>query len=67
MALVLNKWENLVYYKVNPNLVNVGSLSEKCVGLFIEESAKEQRHVRDAIGADSVSRQKAGENVRIAF
>ena len=42
MALVLNKWEQLIYYNVSPFQLNVGSLSEECIQSLIEQSDNEQ-------------------------
>ncbi len=49
MALVLTKWENLIYSKINPFQVNVNSLSDECIQLLIEQSDKEQEEVRNAM------------------
>jgi hypothetical protein len=49
MALVLTNWENLIYYKINPSLVNVDSLSIEYVQTLIEQLGKEQERVRDSM------------------
>ena len=49
MALVLNKWETLIYSTINPFQGNVDMLSDECIQLLIEQSGKEQEHVRDSM------------------
>jgi len=49
MALVLNKWETLIYSTISPFQVNVDLLSEECIQLLIEQSDKEQEHVRNSM------------------
>ena len=49
MALVFSKWENLVYFKVNPFQVDVHLFSDECIQILIEQSEKEQEQVRNAM------------------
>lgn len=49
MALVLNKWENLIYVTINPYQVKVNSLSDEFIQSLIEQSDKEQEEVRNAM------------------
>jgi hypothetical protein len=49
MALVLNKWEKLIYVTINPFQVSINSLSDECIQSLIEQSDKEQEQVRNAM------------------
>lgn len=49
MALVLNKWESLIYTKIIPFQVNVDSFSDEYIQSLIEQSNKEQEQVRNAM------------------
>ena len=49
MALVLNKWENLIYTEINPFSVNVDLFSDEYIQSLIEQSYGEQEYVRDAM------------------
>ena len=49
MALVLNKWETLIYYRINPLQVNVNLFSVECIQSLIEQSDKEQEQARNAM------------------
>ena len=49
MALVLNKWENLIYTEINPFQVNVNLFSDEYIQSLIEQSYSEQEQVRDTM------------------